>query len=96
MTLTVPKTALAGVMFESFSARSKPSMTIFNEKRAVSRRFDCLGFGSMGSKSRQERKDAVSGMLRGRLWTLIEMSGDRWCGAPQYITLQGRGRSSLT
>jgi hypothetical protein len=80
MTLTVPKTALAGVMLERFSAKFRPSMTIFNEKRTLSRRFDCLAFGSMGSKSVWERKDVVMGRLRGRPWTLIDMSGNRWCG----------------
>jgi len=51
MTLTVLKTAFAGVMAEIFSATFKPSMATFNEERMLSRRFDCLDFASMGSKS---------------------------------------------
>ena len=81
MTPTVPKTALAGVIVERLSAIFKPSMAISNEERASSRRFDCLDFGSMGSRSGEERKDVASGRLCGRPWTLIEMSGDHWCGA---------------
>jgi len=51
ITLTVLKTAFAGVMLNAFSVIFKPSMITFNEERTFSRRFDCLGFESMGSKS---------------------------------------------
>jgi len=38
-TLTVAKTALAGVMLEIFSARSMVSMAAFNKETALSRPF---------------------------------------------------------
>jgi len=50
ITPTVLKTALAGVMLETFSAMFKPSMTTFNDERASSRRFDRRDLASMGSK----------------------------------------------
>ena len=37
--LTVPKTACAGVMLESFSARFTASMAAFNKERVPSRPF---------------------------------------------------------
>ena len=66
MTLTVLKTALAGVMLERFCAIFKPSMVTFNEERTSSRRFDCLDLAFMGSKSVWEKKDVVVGRLWGR------------------------------
>ena len=51
ITLTEPKTALAGVILEASLARFKASMVMFSDERMLSRRFGFAGVGSMGSES---------------------------------------------
>jgi len=54
-TLTVPKTALAGVMLETSFARFKASMAIFSEERTPSRPFGRWEPGAMaGMQGRGE------------------------------------------
>ena len=46
-TLTVPKTALAGVVFEASFARFRTSMAAFNEDVTLSLPFDFEDFGAI-------------------------------------------------
>jgi len=93
-TLTVPKTALAGVMLEILSAIFMASMAAFSKETVFSRPFGRCDLGAMVEAQGNPRGSGAGCMPCGVIGTLIETGVDPVIVCPMWSELVG-GRKKV-